>query len=109
MKGALPLRNPAGAAAALDTSSTNVTNSAWVQINASTANGASAICVSNGGSQPLALATGAAAAEVATGIVIPPSSFAIMLPIEIPKATRLSLKSLGGTQSSGIVTCSIFV
>ena len=111
MKSALALRKPAQALALLDTGSTSVTSSAYVTILAKASNLAacSAICVTNAGAQPLKIALGYAAAEVDTGIVIPPAAYAILLPIEIPKGVRLSLKSLGGTQSSGVVTISFFV
>lgn len=107
MKGAIALRNPVGAPAALDTSSTNVTSSAYVQLIAalSMTSGCSAIALHNPGAQPLKLAKGGSGSEVDTGIVLPVGA-AIIIPIELAKNTRLSLKSMGGTQSTGIVTCS---
>ena len=107
MKGALALRNPCGTAVALNTGSTSVTNSAYVEIEDSTTSAYSAICVTNQGAQPLALAVGAAGSEVLTGIVIPPAD-AVIVPREGKKSKRLSLISLGGTQSSGYVTLSYF-
>lgn len=75
MKGALALRKPAiqGAAAVIDTSGTNITNAAYVQLitGANMLKAASGIIVTNGGSQPLQLAAGAAASEQDTGVIIP--------------------------------------
>ena len=106
MKGALALRNPAGTTpAVLDTSSTNVTSGAYVEIKTAALmlRACSAIAVHNPGAAPLALARGAAGSEVQTGVVLPVGAFAI-IPIELAKAVRLSLISLGATQSSGIIT-----
>lgn len=112
MKGALALRNPVvqGAAAVLDTSATNVTSGAYVQIltAANMKKACSGIIVTNSGAQPLALGKGAAASEVNTGVVIPPGGGQVIIPIEIAAATRLSVESLGSTQATGIVTISFF-
>lgn len=110
MKGALAIRNPiSGMQSALDTSSTNVTSSAYVTLltKANSSNPCSAIQFHNSGAQPLKVATGDAGSEVDTGVVIP-LGVSILIPIEVKKSTRLSLKSMGGTQSSGIVTASFF-
>lgn len=104
MKGALALRGPVGAPpAVLNTTSVNVTAAAWVEIVSNLSFGCSAVLVTNGGAEPLSLGKGAAASEVATGAVIPPSQ-SLLIPIEIAKGSRLALRSLGGTQSSGYVT-----
>lgn len=112
MKGALALRYPVkqGAGAVLDTTGTNVTAVAFFTIltKANASKGYSAICVTNGGSQPLMLAKGDAGSEVDTGIIIPPGGGQVIMPIEIPASTRLSLKSLGATQSAGVVTVCFF-
>lgn len=107
--GALGLRKPVGTAAILDTSSTNVTTSAYVTLvaKANVTYGYGALLLSNGGTSPLILATGDAGSEVLTGLLIPPSS-SNLLPINGASKVRLSLKSLSGTQSSGLVTISFF-
>lgn len=107
MKGALALRRPVAGPATLDTSVSTVTNAAYTQLQAAAARlfAASAILIHNPGAQPLVLAIGGAGAEVDTGIVIP-INVPTIIPIEIAKNSRLSLKSLGTTQSSGLVTCS---
>lgn len=109
MKGALALRKPVGTAAMLDTSSTSVTSSAYVTLQAATAANCNSIQISNSGAQPILLATGSAGNEVNTGIVIAPSSGGQwLIPIEIAKGVRLSLKSMNATQSSGIVSIGFF-
>lgn len=107
--GALGLRKPVNTATVLDTSATNVTTSAYVTLAAVAAvpQAYSAILVANTGSSPLGIALGAAAAEKDTGLVIPPASY-VMLPYNGPNKTRLSVKSLSGTQSTGLVTISFF-
>ena len=107
MKGAIALRKPVPSPAALDTSSTNVSSSAYVEFVTSTTNPCSAMQLHNSGAQPLKLATGASGHEVDTGVVIP-IGVSILIPIEIAKNTRLSLRSMGSTQSSGIVTATFF-
>ena len=106
MKSTIALRVPCGAAAALDTSVTNVASNAYavLQTAANMSSAASAVYVSNSGTQPIILATGAAASEVNTGIVIPPLCQGILIPIKLNTATRMSLKSLGGTQVAGFVS-----
>ena len=87
----------------LDFSSTNVDNTAYVEINASV--GASAInkvqiFMSSG--EPLLLAFGAAASEVDKLYIIPGGNG--ILDIDIPAGTRLSVKAVNVvTVSSGIL------
>lgn len=107
MKGALALRKPVGFAF-LDTSSTSVTSGAYVTFvtAANMKKGASAIGIHNPGSSPLKLAMGAAGAEV-DQFVIPINNWAL-IPVELLNGVRLSLESLGATQSSGIITATFF-
>lgn len=106
MKGALALRIPVPNPGVLSTAASNVTNAAYVELQAAAARlyACSAVLIHNPGAQPLALAIGGAGSEVQTGIVIPINE-AVIVPINIPKNTRTSLISLGATQSAGIVTC----
>jgi hypothetical protein len=112
MKGAIALRKPVvqAAAAVLDTSVTNITNAAYVQLvtAANMTKPASAVLVTNSGAQPIQFATGAAGVEADSGVVIPPGGGQVLIPIEILKGVRLALKSLGGTQSTGIITVTFF-
>lgn len=109
MKESVALRNPNGVLGALDTSGTNVTSSAYVTLITAVNNIApcSGVLITNTGAQPLYLATGAAGSEVNKLII--PATGNLIVPMEIGKSTRLSLKSAGGTQSSGLVTATLFV
>lgn len=105
----LGLRKPVGTCGFLNTSSTNVTTSAWVTIVASTGSAFSAVLVSNSGASPLKLAVGSAGNEVDTGLALHPASQGgVMVPLNLAKNLRLSLEALGATQSSGYVTICFF-
>ncbi len=106
MKGALALRNPVGSPAVLNTGSTNVTNAAYVELitAANRTKPCDAILIHNPGAEPLKLAQGAAGSEVDLGFVIP-IAVSVIVPMNLKAGVRLAVKSLGGTQSSGIVTC----
>lgn len=99
--------NSVGAPVALDTSSTNITSAAWVELVASPAYACSAVLVHNSGSQPIKVGKGAAAAEVDAGLVLP-IGVSAYVPFVVKKGQRLSLRSLGATQSTGIITLSCF-
>lgn len=106
MKGAIALRKPVGVPVVLDTSATNVTNAAYVVLASSAAAPASGMLVHNSGAVPLALAVGASGKEV--NQIVLPVGIPTLIPIEIAKGARLTLISLGGTQSSGIISASYF-
>jgi hypothetical protein len=93
--------------ATLDTASANITTGAWVQFVASLSAGTSAIQFTNGSDKVLRLGVGAAAAEVDSGIYIAPG-VGVLLPKNLKKGVRLSLRALGGTASSGLVTANFF-
>jgi hypothetical protein len=108
-KGDLGIRRPVGTPVALDTSVTSITNSAYVQLVASTTAPCSGISVTNTGAQPIYFATGAAGSEVNQFIIAPGGVIPEVLPFEIAKGTRIALKAAGGsTQSSGIIALSFF-
>lgn len=89
----------------LDTSSSNVTSGAWVTFSAVNPYACSAIQIHNTGAQPIKMAKGAAAAETELGILFP-IGVSILLPVQLPKGVRLSVRSMGATQSSGLLTFS---
>lgn len=91
----------------LDTSGTNVTNAAYVTFSAALTNACSAIQIHNTGAQPIKLATGAAASEVDTGVIFP-IGVSILVPHLLPKGVRLSVRSMGSTQSTGLLIFSCF-
>lgn len=106
--GAIGVRGPVPLAPViLDTSSTNVTNAAWVTFvaAASMTYACSAIQIHNTGAQPIKMGKGAAASEVETGILFP-IGVSILLPVQLPKGVRLAVRSMGSTQSSGLLTFS---
>ncbi len=107
MKGALALRKPCGTAVSFNSTDTDITAAAYVEIEDSTTSAYSAICMTNQGSEPLLLGEGAAGVEVSTGLVIPPAGY-VIVPREGKKSKRLALKSLGATQTSGYITLSYF-
>lgn len=101
------LSQSVGTPIALNTGSTNVTSSAWVELDSALDNACSGILVHNPGSQPLKLGVGAAAAEVDLGLVLP-IGVSILVPTRLSKNQRLAIRSMGSTQSSGVVTISCF-
>lgn len=103
MKGALALRNPCGSPAVLNTGNTNVTSGAWVELKDSMEFACSGILVTNQGIEPLEIGKGESGSEEPTGAVIPPQD-SVIIPINLPASTRLSLRSMGATQSLGFVT-----
>lgn len=101
------LRSTVGIPVVLDTAGTNVTSAAWVQFTtaASRLYACSAVQVHNTGAQPIKLGQGAAAAEVDTGLIFP-IGVSILIPMELSKGVRLAVRSMGSTQSSGLLTFS---
>lgn len=79
--------------------STNVTTGAWVQVIASTAATANLISIFDSSGQTLELGTGAAAAETRKAIIFPGGNGDIQL--AIPSGTRISLRAISGTASTG--------
>lgn len=105
-RGEVGLRGSNGAVQYLDTSTTNVTSSAWVQLVASMPFACSSILIQNSGSSVLQMALGGSGAEVAIGLFVP--SQAWLLPVQFGKGQRVSLKSMGATQSTGTVSMTCF-
>jgi len=106
--GAIGVRKPVPLAPfVLDTSSTNVTSAAWVTFvaAASMTYACSAVQIHNTGAQPIKVGLGAAASETESGILFP-IGVSILLPVTLSKGVRLSVRSLGSTQSSGLLTMS---
>lgn len=101
------LRSTVGTPIVLDTSSTNVTSAAWVEFTtaASRLYACSAVQVHNTGAQPIKLGTGAVASERETGLLFP-IGVSILIPMELSKGVRLAVRSMGATQSSGLLTFS---
>ncbi len=79
--------------------STNVTTSAYVQLIASTANAVNTICISSSNGANIKVATGANASEVDR--IYLPGGGAGCYAINIPASTRVSLKAIDVTASTG--------
>lgn len=107
--GAIGVRKPVGTPFVLDTSSTNVTSGAWVTFAAANTvlYACSAVLVHNPGTQPIKVGVGAAASEAELGLVLP-VGVPTLVPVETKKGVRIAVRSMGGTQSSGIITWSCF-
>lgn len=78
---------------------TNVTTAAYVQLIASTANAVNTICLSDSSGSIMKVATGAAASEVDR--IYLPGGGAGCYAVNIPAATRISLKAIDATASTG--------
>jgi hypothetical protein len=102
MKGALAIRKPVQTAY-LNTGSTNITTSAWVTLLAAASNlvAASAVEIFNPSGSTLIIALGAAGSEVAIPYTIIPGGTVVVLAMEIPAKTRVSVKAVDTTVSSG--------
>lgn len=77
----------------LDYTVTNVDNTAYVQLTASTTAATTSMTMFDGGGYSMVLATGAPGVEVDV-MEIPPGGFNGVIPIKIPAGTRLSIKGL---------------
>jgi hypothetical protein len=85
----------------LNTASTNITSSAYVQLLASTPTFSSWIDVYNGTSQELILATGSSGSPVQFLDI--PAGVSKSMNLYLPAGTRLSVTSAASTASSGAV------
>lgn len=91
----------------LDSASTNITSSAYVQLLATTSGHVAGIDIANGGAQDLVLALGAAGAEV-DWMYIKASTTYQRFNVAISKDMRVSVKSLGSTLSSGTIVINLW-
>ena len=80
-------------------STTNVTTSAYVQLVASTSSAINQLQIFDSSGQALYLATGAAGSEVNQLVIFPGGNGTIAL--AIPASTRIAIKAISGTASSG--------
>lgn len=80
--------------------SVNVTTGAWVQLIASTAAAINAITLFDSSGQTLELGTGAALSETRK-LIIPPGGLDGQVSLVIASGTRVSIRAVSGTASSG--------
>lgn len=81
-------------------SSTSVTTVAWVQLIASVADDIDGITLFDSSGQTLELGIGAATAETRL-LIIPPGGLDGFIPVAIAAGTRLSVRAISGTASTG--------
>lgn len=86
--------------------STNVTTAAWVQMVASLSVESAGVYIFDSSGQTLLLGVGAAGSEVVYSIVEPGGNG--FIPLFIRKGSRVSLKALSGTASSGYFDITFF-
>lgn len=98
--GSSPPSHPYADSASIDFSSTNVTSGAWVQLDASTAAAFTRVTLFSSCGFALELGIGAAASETRT-LIIPPGGIDGQFDLTIAATTRLSLRALSTTCSTG--------
>lgn len=101
------IRRPVGLPDAMNTATSVVTATDWNTFDSSVGYACSAVLIHNSGSQPIKMGVGVSGSVVDTGLVFP-INVSALVPIIIQRGSRLSLKSLGATQNSGIITQSCF-
>jgi hypothetical protein len=89
-----------------DASSTNITTSAYVQLTAASSRDSEALVISNNTTKTLILAVGAAASEV-DQCYIPPSAVGLIIPLRIPLGSRISVKALDASATTGFLAISV--
>jgi hypothetical protein len=89
-----------------DYSSTSVTSAAYVQLVAATSQNATEIEIFDSSGYPLYLAFGAAASEVNKVIIVPGGNGRI--PLAVPAGTRLSVKSVNTSNTSGFIVINLY-
>lgn len=111
MKGALALRKPVETLT-LNLASTNITTSAWAEILALTTAACSAIEIFNPSGSTLMFSQGAAGQETIGTNLFPlsvlPGGTPGIIPIEIGKGKRLSMKAVDTTVSSGYLVINFY-
>lgn len=91
----------------LDFASTNVDTSAWVELSASLGHNNITAQISNGSDKDLKLGYGPAGGEV--DLIYVPASQNVIVPFHIGQSTRLAVRSLSGTASSGRLVINTFI
>lgn len=103
MMGGLAVRKNVGTPLALKAASTNITSAAYVELEDAATAPASAIRGTNTTAQPIAIAIGAAGAEVQK-FVLAPGAYNHLIPCEVKNGARISAKSLDATANTGYLT-----
>lgn len=111
MKGALAIRKPVQTVA-YDLSSGAITNAAYVAVLAKASNkvACSGLEIFNPSGSTLKIAIGDAGSEVDIPYTVPPGGSNLLLAVELPAKTRISMKALdaGGTGTVGLLLLNWF-
>lgn len=81
---------------------TPVTTGAWVQLVASLSAAVNNLTIFSSSGQELELGIGAAAAETRV-LYLPPGGFDSTTPLHLPSGSRISVRAISGTASTGIL------
>ena len=93
-----------------DFAATNVTTAAWVQISSSCPSPCSALEIFNGGGSILKISTGTAGNEDASELpyYILPGGSELVLPFELNKSKRISVKAVDLSSTAGSLVLNLF-
>jgi hypothetical protein len=89
-------------------SSTNVTTAAWVQLSAALPAAVVAMHAYDGSGKVLKLGIGSAGNEVDLNVLISPDSGKILMPVEISKGVRLSIRAVDANATTGTLALTLF-
>jgi hypothetical protein len=95
---------------ALDTGSTNITTSAWVQLYAATAQPCSFLDIFNETTSIIQIAVGGVGSEVALPFYIYGGNLPQFVPVDflIPKGSRISAKAIDANATTGYLIINMF-
>lgn len=90
-----------------DYTSTNVTTSAWVQLDSSMDADTYELEIFDSSGSTLQLGLGAAGSETSIPFYIVPGGNANLISVSIPRGTRLAIKAIDATASTGqlVINC----
>lgn len=100
-------RDVAAAAYDVNAASVNITTDAWTVIVASLPEACTAVKFINSSATPFYIAKGAEGAEVALPVIVGTGSSDV-LPLNLPKGTRLTVKSIDANITSGFYSLNFF-
>lgn len=92
----------------INTAATTITTSSFVQLSASTPVATQKVLVANETTSNIYVATGASGSEVGIFAIGPNATEMIPLSYVIPEASRVSLKAVDASATSGYITMSLF-
>lgn len=106
------LAKQAVATVAFNMANTPITQAAWVQILASLPQACTAVEIFNGSPASMKFSHGAIGSESAAGSLIPytilPGGSSILLPVNIPVLSPISVEAIDQTAATGYLTMNFF-